>query len=126
MVSVAEPLVSLSSCPCTTSHPCVPGQPVSPWDQFAWYSTVPAGSGVDVGGEFLVAVPEACGAAVVDDAPAEQAVSEKRKNQTRNTRGMQVCFKRGGLVWESCMRSSLSTWLSKINGRRLRVIVSSS
>src|SRR6266571_4046686 len=107
MVNVAEPLASLSSCPCTTFHPCVPGEPASPWDQFAWYSTVPAGSGVGVGEDCLAEVIVVCVGTVVDDVPAEQAPRAKSRNTTRNARGMETRFKKGGSMWESCMRSSL-------------------
>jgi len=108
MVNEAEPLVSLSSFPCTTFHPCAPVQPRSPWDQSAWYSIVPAGSGVGVGEDCLAEVIVVCCGTVVDDAPAEQAPRVKSRNTTRNARGMETRFKKGGSVWESCMRSSLN------------------
>src|SRR6266700_5565985 len=104
MVKVAEPLASLSSCPCTTFHPCVSGEPASPWDQFAWYKTVPAGSEVGVGEEFLDTGTVVCVGTVVDDVPAEQAPRAQSRNTTRNARGIETRFKKGGSVWESCMR----------------------
>src|SRR5260370_29215220 len=95
MVKVAEPLESVSSCPCTTFHPCVSCQPTSPWDQSAWYRTMPAGSGVGVGEGCLVAGTVTCGGTVVVDVPAAQAPSEKKRNPPRNTRKMGHCVKPG-------------------------------
>src|SRR6266567_2102384 len=104
MMRVAEPPESVSSCPCATFHPCVPCQPASPWDQSAWYRTIPAGRGVGVGEGCPVAGAVDCGGTVVDDVPAAQAPSEKSKNPTRNTRSMGLCCKRRGSVWESGVR----------------------
>src|SRR5437588_9868365 len=94
MVKVAEPLASLSSCPSTTLHPCVPGEPASPWDQFAWYSTIPAGSEVGVGEDCLAEGTVVCDGTVVEDVAAEQAPRAKSRNTTRNARGMETRFKR--------------------------------
>src|SRR2546426_12625933 len=94
MVKVAEPLASLSSCPCTTFHPCVPGEPASPWDQFAWYSTIPAGSEVGVGEDCLAEGTVVCDGTVVEDVAAEQAPSENSRSPTRNTKGTEIGFKR--------------------------------
>ena len=79
-----EPLLSLSSCPCTTFHPCAPGQPASPWVQSAWYNTIPAGSEVGVGeGRFAEAVV-ACDGTVVEGIPVEQDTSEKSRSPASN------------------------------------------
>src|SRR5712691_952054 len=106
MVKEAEPPESLSRCPCTTFHPCAPGQPASPWDQFAWYSTIPAGSWVGVGEGSLAVGIVACDRTVVDDVPAEQAPSEKSRKPTRNTRSRELWPKWRGSVWESLVRTN--------------------
>jgi hypothetical protein len=84
MVNEDEPLVSLSRCPCTTFHPCVPGEPASPWDQFAWYKTVPAGSEVGVGEEFLDTGTVVCDGTVVEEVAVEQAPRVNSRSPTRN------------------------------------------
>src|SRR6266567_653030 len=86
MVKVAEPLASLSSCPCTTFHPCVPGEPASPWDQSALYNTVPTGSEVGGGEDCLAEGIGVCGGTVVEDVSVEQAPTEKSRSPTSNTK----------------------------------------
>jgi hypothetical protein len=112
MVNVAEPLVLLSSCPCTTFHPCIPGQPESPWDQSAWYRTVPAGSEVGVGEERLTEGIVVCDGTAVEGVPVEQAPREKSRSPTRNTKGIEAGFKMGDSVRGS--RERLSLLISKL------------
>src|SRR5215471_21228711 len=102
MVNVAEPLVSLSSCPCTTFHPCAPVQPASPWDQSAWYSTVPAGSEVGVGEDCFAVGVVVCDGTVVEDAPVEQATRENNRTPIRNTSGIVADLKKVGCTLEGC------------------------
>ena len=84
MVNEAEPLVLLSSCPCTTFHPCTPGHPLSPCDQFAWYRTVPAGSEVGVGEACFAEGVVVRNGMVVEDVPVEQAPREKSISTASN------------------------------------------